>query len=96
MRSMGSGANEIITITSLVHSLENIVDPYHVVRHNLGLYIISPIIRIYGMSGIMGNRCICRIVNRPTAFVYSTTVASSADYAAHQIFTYCNLRRRRT
>ena len=28
--------------------------------------------------------------------VCSTTVASSADYAAHQIFTYCNLRRRRT
>ena len=43
---------------------------------------------LYGMSGIMGNRCICRIVNRPTAFVYSSTVASSADYAAHQIFTY--------
>ena len=47
---MGSGANEIITITSLVHSLENIVDPYRVVRHNLGLYIISPMIRLYGKS----------------------------------------------
>ena len=51
---------------------------------------------LYGMSGIMGNRCICRIVNRSTVCVCYTTVASSADYAAHQIFTYCNLRRRRT
>ena len=29
---------------------------------------------LYGMSGIMGNRCICRIVNRPTVVMCSTSV----------------------
>ena len=45
----------------------------------------------YGKSLYLQNsessNCIC---------VFHYTVASSADYAAHQIFTYCNLRRRRT
>ena len=34
------------------------------------------------MSGIMGNRCICRIVNRPTVFVCSTTVAQASNLTA--------------